>query len=52
MPLAARLATKHRLVVVASFNEWHEDSQIEPALDYGPQESDEVAYLDRLPRYS
>lgn len=49
---ATKTTTKHRLVVVTSFNEWHEDTQIEPALDYGPQESDQVTYLDRLRRYS
>jgi hypothetical protein len=28
------LDPKLRMILVTSFNEWHEDQQIEPAIDY------------------
>jgi glycoprotein endo-alpha-1,2-mannosidase len=49
LQLALRHVSKANVLLITSFNEWHEDTQIEPAKDYEPP-AGSLGYLDTLKR--
>ena len=49
LEIAMKHLSKRNIVLITSFNEWHEDTQIEPAKDYKPP-AESFSYLKALER--
>jgi hypothetical protein len=51
LEIATRSLQRGNILLITSFNEWHEDTQIEPGRDYPPPETPST-YLEPVERHS